>query len=121
MGKVGYLAIQESLVKQGCSQRRAGLHIETPGNFNIDGSFREQRYYWGCSGGIIHIDRSTVRGGIYMASNVDESLPLQRDTYRQFFRLVTSSLSAWYPENATPNPLGIEPDPNVTKVVTGNK
>lgn len=44
-----------------------------------------------------------------------EALPMNGDTYRQFFRLVTSSLSAWYPENATSNPLGIVPDPRSLK------
>eukprot|EP00930_Biecheleria_cincta_P026456 TRINITY_DN18646_c0_g3_i1.p1 TRINITY_DN18646_c0_g3~~TRINITY_DN18646_c0_g3_i1.p1 ORF type:complete len:399 (+),score=48.90 TRINITY_DN18646_c0_g3_i1:98-1198(+) len=49
-----------------------------------------------------------------------ESLPVKEDCYRQFFRLVTSSLSAWYPEHCTANPLA-SPDPAVTKIVTGSK
>merc|ERR1740138_778409 len=171
LGKIGYLTIHESLVKQGSSQRRGGLHVETPGKLYTGGSFEENRYYWGCSGGIIHRDFSKVKGGIYMASSVadscrvwdvqvrdpasvvgklgdlehirevldegmcmeagklywitdvtpHESMSLGEDTYRQFFRFVTSSLSAWYPENATPNPLGIEPDPKITQIVAGNK
>jgi len=174
-GKVGYLTIHESLVKQGCCQRRAGLHVETPGKLQTGGSFTEKRYYWGCGGapggGIIHRDASHVNGGIYMASSVanscrvwdvqvrdpasvvgklgdlehvrdvlgegtfmeagklywitdvtpHESLPLEQDTYRQFFRLVAGSLSVWYPENATPNPLGIKPDPRTTEIAAGNK
>jgi hypothetical protein len=173
-GKVGYLTIQEGLVRKGCPQRRPGLHIESPGAFRTPGSFREQRYYWGCGHGgssIVRGDHSRAMGGIFMASTVDkscrvwdvqmrdpasvvgrlgdlehvrevlgegahmeagklywitdltphESLPVEDDTYRQFFRLVTSSLSAWYPENATRNPLGVEPDPAITEIVTGNK
>merc|ERR1712192_78536 len=158
-----------SLVKKGQSQRRSGLHVETPGNVRTGGSYKEQRFYWGC--GIVRHDNSSVGGGIFMASNTanscrvwdvqlkhpasvvgklgdlehlrevlgegtcmeagklywitdvtpHESLPLEEDTYRQYFRLVTSSLSAWYPENATPHPLGLTPDPKTTEIIAGNK
>merc|ERR1712066_506664 len=62
-------------------------------------------------------------GKLYWMTDVTphESLPLEEDTYRQYFRVVTSSLSAWYPQNATPNPLGIKPDPEITEIVDGNK
>merc|ERR1712187_129511 len=166
---VGYLTIHESLVKKGQSQRRSGLHVETPGNLRSGGGFKEMRYFWGC--GFVRFDSSRVEGGIFMASNAaksckvwdvqlkhpasvvgklgdlehlrevlgegtcmeamklywitdvtpHESLPMAEDTYRQYFRVVTSSLSAWYPENATPNPLGIKPDPQTTDIVAGKK
>lgn len=32
LGKVGYLTIHESETKEGCSQRRGGLHTECPGS-----------------------------------------------------------------------------------------
>merc|ERR1712139_709132 len=50
-----------------------------------------------------------------------ETLPVKEDTYRQFFRVVTSSLSAWFPEHSTANRLGIKPDENITKIIEGNK
>lgn len=61
-------------------------------------------------------------GTIYWLTDATphESLPAKEDCYRQFFRLVTSSLSAWYPDHCTANPLA-SPDPTVTKIVTGNK
>merc|ERR1712039_1140640 len=61
-------------------------------------------------------------GKLYWITDVTphESMPVGEDTYRQFFRLVTSSLSAWYTDNATPNPLGIKPDAEITEVVVGN-
>lgn len=169
-GKVGYLTIDEGWVQPGQAQRRGGLHIEAPGNpLHQGGAYTEQRIDWGC--GIVRWDRSTVDGGLYMASNVPnscrvwnaqirdspsvvgklgslehirdvlgegapmeagklywltdttphESLPLEEKTYRQYFRLVTSSLSAWYPEHSTPNSLGVEPDSEITQVVAGNK
>ena len=50
-----------------------------------------------------------------------ESLPLKERTYRQFFRLVTADVSLWYKDHSTANPLGVEPDPGITKIVVGNK
>ena len=49
-----------------------------------------------------------------------EALPLGKKTYRQFFRLVTSRLSLWFEEHSTKNPLGIVPDPHITKIVKGS-
>lgn len=37
-----------------------------------------------------------------------EALPSQAK-YRQFFRLVSEDVSAWFTEHNTPNPLGVEP------------
>ena len=50
-----------------------------------------------------------------------ESLPLRERTYRQFFRLVTADVSLWYKDHSTANPLGVKPDPDVTKIVIGDK
>ena len=50
-----------------------------------------------------------------------ESLPLKKRTYRQFFRLVTSEVSLWFEEHSTKNPLGVVPDPKITKIVKGSK
>lgn len=50
-----------------------------------------------------------------------EALPLQEGMYRQFFRLVTSQVSLWYVDHSTKNPLGIVPNPDITKIVAGSK
>jgi len=50
-----------------------------------------------------------------------ESLPLQKGAFRQFFRLVTSQVSLWYADHSTPNPLGVQPDPAITRIVVGDK
>ena len=50
-----------------------------------------------------------------------ESLPLREATFRQFFRIVTSNVSLWYRDHSTPNPLGVEPDPEITRTVVGDK
>lgn len=39
-----------------------------------------------------------------------ESLPLNNETYRQWFRFVTSEVSLWYSKHSTPNELGISPN-----------
>merc|ERR1719433_920418 len=79
-GKVGYLTIQESLVPAGQSQRRPGLHIETPGLvMTNDGKYHEHQNMWGC--GLLLVQREydpnpdlpRVEGGIYMASNTAKS------------------------------------------------
>ena len=50
-----------------------------------------------------------------------ESLPLPEGAYRQFFRLVTSQVSFWYKDHSTANPMGVGPDPTITKTVVGDK
>jgi len=70
-GLVGYLTIQESFVQKGKSQRRPGLHIETPGVvMSSTGSATHRvefsQFLWG--GGYKETDE--LHGGIYMASNV---------------------------------------------------
>ncbi|XP_065069061.1 uncharacterized protein LOC135694308 [Rhopilema esculentum] len=50
-----------------------------------------------------------------------ESLCLKKGKYRQYFRLVTSQVSIWFEEHSTKNPLGVVPDPKITKIVGGSK
>ena len=50
-----------------------------------------------------------------------ESLPLSQGAHRQFFRVVTSQVSLWYETHSSPNPLGVLPDPAVTRTVRGDK
>ena len=198
LGKVYYLTIQESEVDPGQSQRRPGLHVDSPGWVKIKnvedkkvemkkGSGSAHHYTdhrWGA--GFCHVfnldpqsDKDifdifeenlyVTFGGIYIASNVPdstrvwncavdgevigqhgdiehmrsalgegevmrpgqvywitdrtphESLPLKEKTMRQFFRIVTSEVSFWFKDHSTPNPLGVQPDPEVTRIVSGDK
>ena len=203
IGKVYYLTIQESWVEPGNSQRRPGLHVDSPGSVKIKGEdhdakhrgldpegngkskrYRGHRWGFGCAHYVGEQneeleeleERETqssmyvMQGGIYVASSVSgssrvwncgidpvgvgplgdiehlrfllpgagkvldpgqlywitdktphESLPLRERTYRQFFRLVTADVSLWYKDHSTTNPLGVEPDPGITKIVVGNK
>ena len=50
-----------------------------------------------------------------------ESLPLKKACHRQWFRLVTSAVSAWFVDHSTPNPNGVVPDPDITITLKGNK
>ncbi|XP_057291731.1 uncharacterized protein LOC130614321 [Hydractinia symbiolongicarpus] len=89
LGKVGYLTIHESLVEEGTSQRRPGLHTESPGVIYVKnkmddkkceelciekGSGFDQIYplpvWWGKLG---YKSCHNPFGGIYMASTVDDS------------------------------------------------
>ena len=50
-----------------------------------------------------------------------ESLPLKRKKFRQFFRVVTSRVSLWYRDHSTANPLGVVPDPAITRTSAANR
>lgn len=50
-----------------------------------------------------------------------ESLPLEETAYRQYFRVVTSGVGVWYAKHSTANPLGVQPDPAVTKTSMHDK
>lgn len=50
-----------------------------------------------------------------------ESLCLEKVSYRQYFRLVTSNVTVWYEKHSTANPLGILPDPEITTTLTHDK
>ena len=86
IGKVNFLTIQESWVKTGTTQRRPGLHVDSPGKVKIkneesdtyiegDGSSRPYRGHpWG--DGCAHRGQDDVvilKGGIYLASSVQSS------------------------------------------------
>jgi hypothetical protein len=164
----------------GSSQRRPGIHTESPGVGLLNRSKGEaehfaafDRGFWGH--GVAKCDLK-LEGGIYMASNVEnsckvwncqilrpegnspdavgihgdiehlreflppdcevmaantlywitdrtphEALTLNTGAYRQFFRLVTSEVSFWFQDHSTKNPLGIVPNPKLTKIVKGSK
>jgi hypothetical protein len=77
---IGYLTIHESIVEPGETQRRPGLHIESPlgkGDFiprpikNFDEDYYNSEWFsieWG--GGNYHKDKH--RDGIYIVSNTDD-------------------------------------------------
>ena len=183
VGKVCYLTIHESEIEENSSQRRPGIHTESPGKIELrygsvdeidkgqgDSIIERETVYHHWGFGLYDKTTMNVIGGIFMASNIadscrvwdcqivdntcighlgdiehlrsflpenevmepnclywltdrtpHESLPLKEKTYRQFFRLVTSQVSLWFEDHSTKNPLGVVPDPNITKIVKGSK
>jgi len=165
--RICYLTIHESMVWKGETQRRCGIHSESPGVVVMKGTATQTEEYVGMWGGGSRTI-TEVRGGIYMASNVayscriypykinnhhqmvgdggdmdflkeffpqkelleanellwltdttpHEALPVTRDIYRQFFRVV-GQISHWYEQHSTPNRLGIK-DPSVI-IIKENK
>lgn len=73
-GKVAYLTVQESQVAADETQRRPGLHIESPGvladDNNASAFFPGVEHSWGMG---IFYGPDRYEGGIYLASNVDNS------------------------------------------------
>eukprot|EP00111_Clytia_hemisphaerica_P023028 TCONS_00067760-protein len=90
--KICYLTIHESLVEEGKSQRRPGLHTESPGIIYVKNGMKSEKIRelciekgsgrgdteipwvvcWGGQYGM-HGEVFTPSGGIYMASNVPNS------------------------------------------------
>jgi hypothetical protein len=81
-GMIGYLTIDERPCEPGESQRRGGLHVESPGVLPVTHSIRDLKYamtgnfvpgaehHWG--NGMMMRDES-FQGGIYMASNIADT------------------------------------------------
>mmetsp|Transcript_12353 Transcript_12353/g.19483 ORF Transcript_12353/g.19483 Transcript_12353/m.19483 type:complete len:537 (-) Transcript_12353:61-1671(-) len=71
---VAYLTVEESYVEVGATQRRPGLHIETPGIFGCtshEAACRPGRErYWGMG---YFVGADQFLGGIYFASTTDSS------------------------------------------------
>lgn len=163
---VAYLTIHECWVNQGETQRRPGIHIDSPRTQDGGNSYVEKcdiRYsLWKqLAWGLGWWKDDIPLGGIFMASNVPnsckiwpvkikdtteitnchgqvnksctaflgepqflkadelcwmtdttphESLPSDKQIYRQFFRLVIGKIDVWYSQHNTPNCLGVLPD-----------
>lgn len=147
-GKIGYLSISESYVNKNTSQRRGGIHTEKHPSVSWGGSERpwggktglfmsstvdNSCMVWdkhieipGLMGDCEHL-RSELGAGILLKKNElvwmtdscpHESMPLENNQYRQWFRFVTSEVGLWYKDHSTENRLGIMPS---CKVVTGSK
>ncbi|KAJ3030079.1 UNVERIFIED_CONTAM: hypothetical protein HDU68_010211 [Siphonaria sp. JEL0065] len=75
-GKVGYLTIHESWVEPGETQRRPGLHMETPGTIKFGSTELKPvlvQWGWGDDENLVESSFPEIRGGIFMASSVSNS------------------------------------------------
>ena len=91
VGKVNYLTIQEGWVEAGASQRRPGLHVDSPGEVRLRGEENEpgdkgrgssqpyKGHHWGegCAHSVPIQGTSdlsyVLRGGIYLSSSLQSS------------------------------------------------
>ncbi|KAI9366004.1 hypothetical protein DFJ73DRAFT_955823 [Zopfochytrium polystomum] len=77
MSQIGYLTIHEGWVEPGQSQRRPGLHVESPGYYKINeddvndsGEFKQKLHHWGFG---IGPDVWHIEGGVFQASNLGKT------------------------------------------------
>lgn len=142
---VSYLTIREGYVPAGDTHSRGGIHTEgfddvrwggvigwgTQGGLYMANNVNKSCTIWDMSidnpghmGDCSHIQ---MKDPYHMKANElvwlhdrtpHESVPLKNHSMRQFFRLVTGSISVWYSQHNTPNPLGV---PVMTKIVHHNK
>ncbi len=145
-GKLAYLTIHESFVKAKQSQRRPGIHTEGTSNGGWGGGSWggiEKGLYMASNDGSCRVwntlataDKVDEHGalmspiessGELMNPNIlywmtdrtpHEALPVEKDTNRQFFRLVSNDVSFWWKQHSTENPLGIQPN---CKILTHRK
>ncbi len=148
IGKVGFLSISENMVIKNNSQRRGGIHTEkhqenrwgggSTGWGGRKGLFMASTVDNSCRAWDVHIENTGVMGdceylrnslgeGELMKANEliwmtdscpHESMPLEKDTYRQWFRFVTSEVGLWYEKHSTSNRLGVIPN---CKIITESK
>ncbi|KAJ3141902.1 hypothetical protein HK100_005816 [Physocladia obscura] len=74
--KVGYLTVQESWVEPGNTQRRPGLHVETPGILKLGSTFKPIMVHWGWGStdrNLVPSGSADITGGIFMASSIPDS------------------------------------------------
>lgn len=75
LGKIGYLTIQESYVEKHSTQRRPGIHTESPGTVMLKegtGKLNVSSKFFSWGSGVFSTTQELL-GGIYMASNVPNS------------------------------------------------
>lgn len=142
LGSTVYLTIHESFVAKGDTQRRAGVHTDATNSMGWGGGGwgRREGIYMASTDGRtrvfdeIRMDVNEHGGVDIPAFNHEEmepsslywitdrtpheSLPALRSGERQFFRLVSSEIGAWWSMHNTANPLGVLPR---APVIDGSK
>jgi hypothetical protein len=73
VGKVGYLTIHESYVDQATTQRRPGIHTESPGFIALQNDQERVRFLYLAWGKEYIYAGLDFKGGIFMTSNVENS------------------------------------------------
>lgn len=131
---VVYLTIHEGMVKQGQTLRRPGIHTDATNEFgwggggwgSVEGIYMTSTdgrcRVWDCvtndvdelgSCGVPNAFSEIMKPNMlyWMTDRTPhESLPAKETAPRQFFRLVSQGIGAWYTKHNTPNPLGVQPE-----------
>jgi len=132
---VVYLTVHESMVEKGSTQRRPGIHTDATSKLGWGtgwgGGTKDKGIYLASSDGRCrvwnYLTQEVDEMGALEAPNAPsvvtepnmmywmtdrtphESLPCEKTGTRQFFRLVSDEISAWFSQHNTPNPLGVQP------------
>jgi hypothetical protein len=144
---IWFLTVTESQVKKNTTQRRPGIHTDKhpknawggPWGGMIGGIYMASTgddtcRVWNCHvekpghmGDCEHL-RDQLQNPISLQANQlvwmtdscpHEALPQNKESERQFFRLVSPEVGLWYKAHSTPNPL-VELPSNI-KIIEGNK
>ncbi len=133
-GETVYLSVHESFVEAGQTQRRPGVHTEATSNYGWGGwgGLEEEKgiymastdgrcKVWNClhsnvdkHGGIVgdlsSENEEMNENTMYWLGDKTphESLPSKKTGQRQWFRLVSPDIGAWFTEHNTANPLGVQ-------------
>jgi hypothetical protein len=133
-GDVVYVSVRESYQKRGTFQSRPGLHTEATSDYSWGGWGGRQineGIYMASTDGSCYLHNelqftNDKQGAIEYAHSsaiVTEpnrmywltdrtphcNMPAFKDGIRQWFRLVSNKVGAWYTKHSTPNPLGVKP------------
>lgn len=78
--EIGFLTINEGLVPSGQTQRRGGLHVESPGFLSTPSSHSFEHHHIPSFGGGTDYHKNALSGGIFMASTLEKSCTIWNQT-----------------------------------------
>ena len=132
-GTTVYLTVDEKFLNEGDFLRRPGIHTDGTNALGWGGGWGYQEgIYLASNDGRCKVWDSITHnvdhlGGLLGNPEGDEvelkpntmywitdrtpheSLSVEKTGVRQFFRLVSDGIGAWFAQHSTPNPLGVEP------------
>jgi hypothetical protein len=119
IGLLGSVEHLRSTLELGIKSREKHINDTYRVYLNKDGTFdQRERFDSGGVWGVLHRNhnnRTLKKNEIVWLTDrtPHESLPVKKDCFRQFFRLVTSDVTLWYSKHSTPSPFGILPGAKV--------
>ena len=142
-GSTTYLTVNEGRVDQGSTQRRGGVHVESPASFGSwgggwGGDHPLEGIYMASTDGRARLwdcieNNRTDHGAVNVPVGVEphemqknrlywmtdktphEALTAQRSGFRGYFRYVSEKTDIWWEQHSTKNPLGVHPNACILK------